>query len=136
VSHVHYSRDLTVSGGLRAVPSIEATPSGSLHGHLFFYGSTPWPSQHLLGARIFTTVKHRAVSPKVLWTPVRNGAGASVLISGKRLDKAGAFTARYPRASGNSFPSYVSVPTAGCWRVTIKTGSLIGHVTFAAVDNY
>jgi hypothetical protein len=136
VSHVHYARDGTVSGGLRSIPWVAAAPFGRFHAHLFFYGATPWPRLHLVGARIFTTVKRRAVSPKVLWTPLRPGAGAELVILGRRLDKPGLFTSRYPRASGNQFPSYVSVPAAGCWRVTVRSGSLAGSVTFAAVDTY
>jgi hypothetical protein len=101
------------------------------------YGGTPWPKHHLLGARIFTTVKTRSINPKVLWTAQRPGAGATLLISGKRLDKPGQFASRYPKASsGSQFPSYVEVPQAGCWRVTVKSGKLVGAVTFAAVDSF
>jgi hypothetical protein len=41
-----------------------------------------------------------------------------------------------PRALGMpaQFPSYVSVPAAGCWRVTVTSGALSGSVVFAAVD--
>ena len=120
----------------RTIPWIASTPAGTFHAHLFFYGATPWPKLHLLGARIFTTVKRRPVSPKVLWTPHSPGAGTTLLISGTRLDERGHFSDRYPRASGNQFPSYVKVPEAGCWRVTVKTGTLVGTVTFAAVNSY
>jgi hypothetical protein len=136
MSHVHYAPDRTATGGLRSIPWIATAPAGKFHAHLFYYGATPWPKLHLLGARIFTTVKARPVSPKVLWTPDRPGAGATLLISGTRLDKPGQFSSRYPRASGDQFPSYVKVPEAGCWRVTVKTGTLFGAVTFAAVNTY
>lgn len=136
VSHVHYARDLSVSGGLRSIPWLAATPAGTLHAHLFYYGATPWPRLGLVGARIFTTVEHRDVSPKVLWTPLRRGSGPVLFILGKRLDEPGRFASRYPRASGNSFPSFVTVPSAGCWRVTVRTGGLVGHVTFTAVDTF
>jgi len=137
VSHVHYSPDTSATGGLRSIPWIASAPTGVFHAHLFLYGGTPWPKHHLLGARIFTTVKTRSISPKVLWTARGSGAGATLLISGKRLDKPGHFSSRYPRASpGNQFPSYVEVPQAGCWRVTVKSGKLEGAVTFAAVDTF
>jgi hypothetical protein len=136
VSHVHYARDLSVSDGLRSIPWVAAAPTGTFHAHRFFYGATPWPRLRLVGARIFTTAKRRALSPKVLWTPLGHRTGSALFILGRRLDKPGRFASRYPRASGNSFPSFVTVPAAGCWRVTVRTGSLVGHVTFAAVDTF
>ncbi len=138
VSHVRYSPDTSASGGLRSIPWIATTPKGIFHAHLFLYGGTPWPKQHLVGARIFTTVKTRSINPKVLWTAQRPGAGPTLLISGKRLDKPGHFSSRYPSASSgkSQFPSYVEVPQAGCWRVTVKSGKLEGAVTFAAVDSF
>jgi hypothetical protein len=136
VSHVHYARDLSVSGGLRSIPWVAAAPAGTFHAHLFFYGATPWARQRLVGARIFTTVRSRRLSPKVLWTPLGHRTGSALFILGRRLDKPGRFASRYPRASGDSFPSFVTVPAAGCWRVTVRTGSVVGHVTFAAVDTF
>lgn len=137
VSHVHYSPDTSATGGLRSIPWIATAPTGMFHAHLFLYGGTPWPKHHLLDARIFTTVKARSINPKVLWTAQQPGAGSTLLISGKRLDKPGHFSSRYPRASsGSQFPSYVEVPEAGCWRVTVASGKLRGAVTFVAVDSF
>jgi hypothetical protein len=136
VSHVHYALDPTAEAGLRSIPWVAAAPSGAFHAYLFYYGATPWPRQHLVGARIFTVVKPRKVNPKVLWVPKTAGAGATLSIRGIRLDGDGRFSSRYPAASGNQFPSYVKVPAAGCWRVTVQTGRLVGRVTFAAVDSY
>ena len=137
VSHVHYAPDTSATGGLRSIPWIATTPTGVFHAHLFLYGGTPWPKQHLVGARIFTTVKTRSINPKVLWTAERPGSGTTILISGNRLDKPGRFSSRYPSVSpGNQFPSYVEVPQAGCWRITVNSGKLAGVVTFAAVDSF
>jgi hypothetical protein len=136
MSHVHYSRDTTADGGLRSIPWIATAPGGMFHAHLFLYGGMPWPRLRLLGARIFTTVKTRSVSPKVLWTSRRPGSAATLSISGKRLDKPGHFSGLATRVPGNQFHSYVEVPQAGCWRVTVKSGKLVGAVTFAAVDSF
>jgi len=137
VSHVHYSSDPTAASGLRMIPWIATSPSGGFHAYLFFYGGTPWPRHHLQGARIFTTVKPRSINPKILWTTTRPQTGPTLLISGKRLDKPGHFSSRYPRASsGNQYPSYVEVPAAGCWRVTVTSGKLKGAITFKAVNSF
>ncbi|MGH3002701.1 MAG: hypothetical protein ACRDM1_08600 [Gaiellaceae bacterium] len=137
VSHVHYRPYKDQGAGLRLVPWIATAPSAAFSAHLFFYGATPWSRRHLLGARIFTAAAKRNVNPKVLWIARRPGAGRSISISGSRLDRPGRFEARYPRAlSGSQFPSYVEVPQAGCWRVTVRSGRLVGRVVFAAVDPY
>jgi hypothetical protein len=139
VSHVHYrpseNRGYT---GAPGVPWLATAPAGTFAAYLFFDGATPWSRHHLLGARIFTTVKQRPIHPKVLWIPRRRGAGTTLLIAGRRLDEPARFTARYPRASGSEaqFPSYVEIPQAGCWRVTARSGRLVGSVVFAAVDSF
>jgi hypothetical protein len=130
---VHYEKDATVGGGLRSLPWIVAGP---FHGHLFFYGVTPWQRERLPGAHIFTTVKQRNVNPKVLWTHKRSGAVPTLLITGRRLDAPGHFTFHAEAANDSQFPSYVPVPQAGCWRVTLKSGGLTGAVTFVAVDSF
>jgi hypothetical protein len=135
VSHVQYLPYKNAGSGLRSIPWVATAPS-AFYAHLFFYGATPWPREHLLGARIFTTVKQRNVNPKVLWIPRRAGATRTLSITGIRLDKPGRFTARYPRASGSQFPTYVEVPEAGCWRITVRSGNLAGSITFGAVDSY
>jgi hypothetical protein len=136
VSHVRYGPDPAAAGGLRSIPWITTAPGSTFHAYLFYYGATPWPRERRVGARIFTTVKARNVNPKVLWVPQKRGAGRTISISGARLDADGRFSSRYLRASGNQFPSYVEVPAAGCWRVTVRTGQLVGKVTFIAVDTY
>jgi hypothetical protein len=123
-------------GGLRSIPWITTAPGSTFHAYLFYYGATPWPRERPVGARIFTTVKPRDVNPKVLWVAQESGAGRTISVSGARFDAAGRFSSRYARASGNQFPSYVEVPAAGCWRVTVRTGELVGKVTFIAVDRY
>jgi hypothetical protein len=137
VTHVHYTPYPGVGAGLGAVPWIE-TSNRQLYGHLFYFEGTPWRTTKPLGARIFTTVVQRRISPKVLWLP-RRPTGPAVRnrlrIHGTRLDAPGAFTTRYPGYPGD-FPSFVLVPHAGCWRVTITDGRLSGSVAFAAVDSF
>lgn len=135
VSHMHYTPDPAASGGLREIPWIE-TSNGVFRAHLFYYGSTPWAKSKPLGARIFTTHVKRPVNPKVLWIPRHPSGARTMLIRGRRLDASGSFTRREHVVSGGAFPSYVLVPQAGCWRVTVISGKLSGSVVFAAVDRF
>lgn len=114
------------------MPWIAAVPTGSFRGYLFYYGSTAWYREKRLGARIFTTKRPRNFNPKVLWITSARGYGLKVVISGQRLDAPGSFS-----ASSNGYleyPSYVEVPTAGCWRVTVTSGRVTGRVVFSAID--
>ena len=135
VSHVHYRPYLGVGQGLGGVPWIE-TSNGAFYGHLFYFGGTPWARTKPLGARIFTTVVRRRISPKVLWISRRGAHTGHLVIRGRRLDGPGEFTWRQSYRSGYQFPSYVEIPAAGCWRVTVSSAGLSGSVVFAAVDTF
>ncbi len=132
MSHVHYAPYPGVEQGLAAVPWISSVPGGSFKAHLFFYGGVPWGRQHLLGARIFTTRRPRDINPKVLWITRTKGYGSKLAIDGRRLDAPGSFSESY-KGFGD-YPSYVTVPTAGCWSVTVTTGRVTGRVVFSATD--
>jgi hypothetical protein len=133
MSHVLYRPYSGVDPqGLKTMPWIVSAPAGRFTAHLFFYNSVPWGRQHLLGARIFTTKKARNVNPKVLWITRSRGFGLRLTMRGERLDAPGSFAATY-RGFGD-YPSYVSVPAAGCWRVTVTTGRATGSVVFSATD--
>jgi hypothetical protein len=135
VSHVHYRPYPGVGRGLAPVPWI-ATSNGAFYGHLFYYGGTPWRRSRPVGARIFTTVVQRSVNPKVLWISRRGARTGRLLIRGRRLDRPGSFSWRQSYRSGYQFPSYVEIPAAGCWRVTVSSGGSSGSVVFAAVDRF
>jgi len=134
MSHVHYKPYPGVQRGLGSVPWISAAPDGRFKAHLFFYDPTmfSWARQQLLGARIFTIEKPRRINPKVLWTTTSNGYTKTLTIRGQRLDAPGAFVETYP--GYGDYPSYVKVPTAGCWRVTVTSGRIAGRVVFSATD--
>ncbi|MBA2384421.1 MAG: hypothetical protein H0V68_07140 [Actinobacteria bacterium] len=70
---------------------------------------------------------------KVLWR-VERGYTQMVRLLGSRLDGAGNFDATLPAVSvPGAFPSTVVVPSAGCWLLTIRTGSIGGVIVFRAV---
>lgn len=132
-STVHYR---TVTQAPRGVPGLPwvASSNSAFRGYLFYWGGTRWAHTRAKTAQIFTTNAHIKVSPKILWVALQH-SGAALNIQGIRLDGAGSFSVHYPAASGGGqFPSYVSVPAAGCWRVAIRSGSSHGVVTFRATD--
>jgi hypothetical protein len=136
VSHVHYATSPGAEPGLAKVPWIE-TSNHAFRGHLFYYGATPWAKERRVGVRIFTTVRRRRISPKVLWQPTRATSARTMTMKLTRIDKPATIADAFPAASsGNQFPSYVSIPAAGCWRVTLTVGRTTGSVVFAAVDDF
>jgi hypothetical protein len=62
---------------------------------------------------------------KVAWLPRRwSGTGRVLAIAGRRVGGSGSFRATFPRAlAPQFFPSGLRLPTAGCWRLTLTTGS-------------
>lgn len=133
-SAVHYRTVKQPPRGVAGVPWIASTKS-AFRGYLFYWGGTRWGHTRASRVQIFTTKAHVNINPKVLWVARRRHSGATLTIRGKRLDGSGSFSAHYPAAiGGGQFPSYVNIPTAGCWRVAVRSGSLQGWVTFRATD--
>jgi len=132
-SAVQYRTAKRTPDGVAGVPWVASTNS-AFRGYLFYWGGTRWARTRARTVRIFTTNAHLRVNPKVLWVALKQSA-STVTIHGTRLDGPGSFSARYPAAiGGGQFPSYVTVPAAGCWRVGVRSGSLHGSVTFLATD--
>lgn len=73
---------------------------------------------------------------KIAWLPRRwSGTGTSLVIDGRRIDARGLFRNRYPRAlSPQFYPSDITIPTSGCWRLTLRTGSLHWTLHVLAVE--
>ena len=110
-----------------------ASTNSAFRGYLFYVGATRWAKTKPHGARIFTTKAREGVYPKVLWLALGKSR-AAIAIRGARLDHPGSFTSTYPGVGGGQYPSYVEIPTAGCWRVLVSSGNLHGSVTFVASD--
>lgn len=134
-SRVGTERYAGEQGSLHGIPWV-ATTNGAFAGHLFYWSATPWGRAHATRASIFTDVYRRRVNPKVLWIARRRTPAREISLRGRRLDAPGTFTSRYPVASGGQFPSYVEIPQAGCWRITVSAGGLSGSGVFAAHDTF
>jgi hypothetical protein len=132
---VHYTPYRGVPQGLGPIPWI-ATSNGAFYGHLFYVEGTPWRRTQPIAAHIFTTDVHAGINPKVLWLSRHGSHLGHVVVRGRQLDGPGTFVWRSASASAYQFPSYVPVPSAGCWRVTVSSGGLGGSVVFAAVDTF
>jgi hypothetical protein len=79
-------------------------------------------------------VAYAGVSGKVLWVPRnRRRAGSTLVVTARRLDGDGAFTQRLRAVPGTQFPSQLTVPAAGCWRLTLRSGRLSASVKVQAV---
>jgi hypothetical protein len=127
------------NAGTRAglvMPWIAAAPARArVTGYLVYYApGSPVVLVHLSGVVIYTegrTPDGGATS--IIWVPERN-TGRYIYFRGQRLDGPGEFRQRSSFGSAGTYPSVLRVPTAGCWRVTLRGQNLLAHVTFRAVD--
>lgn len=119
---VRYEQNWDAGGALARMylPWVAAGPGKTrLVGHL-------WSHTAQLGdGRINRSdgfVVPAGVPQKILWS-LRGGARASRLeIAGRRLDGVGSFRSRFGIAGGGTFPSELTIPSAGCWRLTLRSG--------------
>lgn len=132
---VHYQSYAGVEKGLAPIPWIAASPlSTGLVGHLFYYdGLNVWKQTRVRPFHIYTNGESPdgRVSTKILWE-LRHGGGPELRVQGRRLDGSGSFIQQL-QGGGVQFPSIITVPKPGCWRLTLTTGKLTGRVTVIAV---
>jgi hypothetical protein len=133
-SQVHYDANPAFPASLRPVPYVSAPSGGStLAGYLFYYGAVPrWKRAHPPDFLIYThgQVPGTTIQMKILWTLRGSQAMHGLTVRGKKIDGSGSFTENF--TGGTEFPSIISVPSSGCWRLSLDTGT-IGHLTVLAV---
>jgi hypothetical protein len=122
------------------------------HGKIFSLRGVPWiatPSRAILGFLFFrpphangTAALMRAGgkmpnggSTKILWVLTKAGGTGRLTIRGVNLDGPGTMKETVPGSAGpgGNYPSIVTIPTAGCWRLTVRSGSVSGVVTLPVV---
>jgi hypothetical protein len=127
-----------VGRGLAQLPWVEASPTTTgIVGHLFYYDNkNVWRQRRLPRFRIYARGQSPdgRLSMKILWQTQRSG-GVLMKVHGIRLGGGGSFYQELSPTTSNArqFPSIISVPTAGCWRLTLTAGATTGHVTVIAV---
>ena len=100
-------------------------------GNVFYYGS-------ILGdGRVNQSdglVAYAGIPGKVLWVPRnRRSPGSTLVVAARRLDGGGSFTQRLRAVPGTQFPSELTIPAAGCWRLTLRSGRLSASVVVHAL---
>jgi hypothetical protein len=132
-SRVHYER-FPGPGPVKTLPWIVAEPhSVGLVGHLFYYDAhNPWARLHRSGWRIYTGGKSpdKRINMKILWTaPSPVSDAPSLLVRGTRTGRPSRFSQALDLG-----PSILKVPRPGCWRLTLRAGRIVTHLTVLAVS--
>jgi hypothetical protein len=127
---VHYSAGQ--KGGLSPVPWVKLGRAG--RAYLFFYASELADGRvnRSPGAVIYTHGGTGTFATKILWAPAHPGGSARV--SATRLGGTGSFTLRLEQAGRGVYPSVLSIPAAGCWKLTLRTGESRATIVVLAVD--
>ena len=124
--------------GIRYTPTAIGIPhvdAGRVTGHLFYYTGPTLMDGRVNssdGLVIYVRGRWALGSTKILWSLGR-GAGTTLRVVGERLDGAGRFSQRLRSSGGGDFPSIVSVPATGCWRLTLRSGRVHATVVLRAV---
>ncbi len=128
-SRVRY--DTGGAGVLANIPWVKLGKAGNAY--LFFYRTELADGRvnRSSGVVMYTGGATASASIKVLWAPTHPKRVA--LLKGTQLDGDGEFTERLS-ASGSTFPSIINVPIAGCWKLTLRTGTRRATMVVHAVD--
>ena len=107
--------------------------SGAITANLFAYGGSMLMDERVNysdGFVLYTRGGTGNPAMKVLWTTTAGSGRLTVL--GKRLDGTGVFAQRFD--GRREFPSILKIPTAGCWRLSVRSGSVRATFVVHAVD--
>jgi len=100
-------------------------------GHVFYYSAIAGDGRVNQSDGL---VAYAGVPGKVLWVPRSpRRAGATLVVTARRLDGDGRFTERLRAVPGRQFPSQLTIPDAGCWRLALRSGRLGAFVVVRAV---
>ena len=132
-SRVHYERFRGPSPPVRTLPWVVAEPQAvGLVGHLFYYGrSNSWARRRLAGWRIYTDGRSPddRMNMKILWSaPPPVSDARSLVIRGIRTNQRSRFVQILDVG-----PSILRVPRPGCWRLSLRTRSIVTHLTVLAI---
>jgi hypothetical protein len=135
-SVVHYDSNPTFPASIRPAPYVQVRNRGSLlAGHLFYYPAVPAWQDHLPKTfQVFTNgvLGGTNLHMKILWTLTGSVAKRGLTVRG--VNQTGKhFTQFYP--GGSQMPSYLTVPSVGCWRLNLDTGTLHGTLIVKALPN-
>ena len=107
--------------------------SGGVTGNVFAYSGSMLMDERVNGSDglvLYTRGGTGNPAMKILWTT--SARSGRLTLVGKRLDAFGAFTQRFRGA--REVPSIVKIPTAGCWRLSVRAGSTRGTLIVRVVD--
>ena len=123
-THVHSPPSAAAPAPISGLAWVQA--SRALAGVLFTWNGSPALELPTGGAW------RNGSTAKVLWWPRRAG-GRSLTIRGRSLDAGGGTFIQKFSAASSGYPSIVDIPSAGCWRIDVTTGTLHGTVVVRAV---
>lgn len=110
-------------GGL-AIPWIAATPSTSgIIGYLFFAQVEPANKPEYYTPMHTNGKMPGGGATKILWQIQNPSATGEITITGKKLFQSGSIFQQTFVEASSGIPSIVDVPTAGCWRLDLQSGS-------------
>jgi hypothetical protein len=132
---VHAAPYPHVESGLSQLKWVQAGPKrGRITGFLFGYDPR-LVDAHAPAFSLWTNgTAPEGWATKVLWRVPLGRGDRELVIRGRSLDDGGTFEQRSVRAGGGAgYPSIVTLPSAGCWRLEVRTGGVKASFVVKAV---
>ena len=141
----HATRAVDAAGAcaaatVRYTPTRMGLPHVDLRGatgHVFYYTGATLMDGRVNGSDglvLYAGGRNGALATKILWAFPPRRSGRALRVTGRRVDGAGTYTARFPSVGGGEFPSILSLPSAGCWSLTLRTGGVRRSLVAQAVE--
>lgn len=122
-----FEKDTYPEQGLSGIAWVRAVPAtAEITAHLYrLRAADPTQTQPL-----------QVGAGKILWQLKNPNAGDVLELTATNLTTGALFHATIGRAlsPADSYPSDIDFPTAGCWRLDLRSGTVAATMTFAVVD--
>jgi hypothetical protein len=111
-------------------PWVAAGPS--FRGHVLYYSRIAGDGRVNQSDGL---VAYVGIAEDIVWVPAnRRRAGAKLSVTARQLDGDGKFTQRLTGGQGRQFSSRLTIPAAGCWRLTLRSGRASGSLVLQVVE--
>jgi hypothetical protein len=135
-SRVLYSGYKSAASSLPPMPWVRSSNRGAFTGHLFYYNAqNEWWRARDPHLQVQPAPNGIDEASKILWVAERRVSSRVLHLDAREIHTGAVWSTQFPSATAaRLFPSFIQLPTSGCWSVRLSSGKLHGTVVFEAID--